>query len=361
MSAALLISPISAENPPGAADWIVEFGGIANRGGDGAIESIDLSRSWIGDIDLRALAGLDSLERLVLAQTHVTDSALADVGNLTALRDLDLFFCEHVTDAGASALRRATRLERLNLRGTKISDSGVKFLSELKRLRWLDIGITEVSDASVELLARLPNLEFLAIGGNRISEAGISSLRSLGRLKHLDLSGAQETDSGIWAVTITELNLDEIGALEGLESLNLAAPSRKYVDAVSSGVPRLRGSIRVTDAGASQIARLQNLNRLNVSRSLLTAEGIRVLSALVRLEDLDLSHAQSVDDLAGEALAGLPSLRTINVSYTQFGDQGLAALRDHSSLKRVIAAGTRISDEAVAKFVSARPDRDVIR
>lgn len=361
VSAALLILHISAANPPEAADWIVGFGGRAERATDGAIESVDLTRSWIGDIDLRGLAGLDKLERLVLAQTHVTDSALAELGSLTALRELDLFFCEHVTDAGASALRSATKLERLNVRGTKISDSGVKFLSELKHLRWLDIGITEISDASIELLSALPDLEFLAIGGNRIGEAGISSLRSLGRLKHLDLSGAQETDSGIWAVTITDLNLDEIGGLQGLESLNLAAPSPEYVDAVSSGVPRLRGAIRVTDFGASQIARLENLSRLNVSRSLVTVEGIRVLSALARLEDLDLSHARSVDDLAGEALAGFPKLRAVNVSYTQFGDRGLAALGSHSSLKRVIAAGTRISDEAVAKFVAARPGRDVVR
>ena len=361
VSAALLVSQALAADLHGPAEWIVEFGGSVARGEDGAIESIDLSRSWIGDIDLRRLAGLDKLERLALAQTHVTDSALAIVGTLPALRELDLFFCEHVTDAGASALRGAAKLERLNVRGTKISDSGVKFLTELTHLRWLDIGITEVSDASVELLAALPDLEFLAIGGNRISEAGVSSLRSLGRLRHLDLSGAQETDSGIWAVTITDLNLDEIGSLVGLEGLNLAAPSREYVDAVSSGVPRLRGAIRVTDFGASQVSRLKNLRRLNVSRSLLTAAGIGALGALARLEDLDLSHSRSIDDSAGEALAGLPNLRAVNVSYTQFGDQGLGALRDHPVLKRVIAAGARISDEAVAKFVSARPGRDVIR
>ena len=360
-AASLLIAYISAADSPRAADWITDFGGSVKRAEDGAIESIDLSRSWIGDIDLNRLAGLERLERLALAQTHVTDRALAVVGSLPALRELDLFFCEHVTDAGASELRRAKKLERLALRGTKISDSGVKFLTELNRLRSLDVGITEISDASVELLAALPELETLAIGGNRISEVGIASLRSLGRLKHLDLSGAQETDSGIWAVTITDLNLDEIGALVALESLNLAAPSPEYVDAVSSGVPRLRGSIRVTDFGASQVARLKNLRRLNVSRSQLTARGIEALGALASLEDLDLSHSQSIDDSAGKALAGLPKLRTVNVSYTRFGDQGLDALRGHAGLTRVVAAGTGLTDEAVARFVSARPGRDVVR
>ncbi len=360
-SASLLLGPASAAEPSRLADWVRDFGGSTIRGSDGSIETIDLSRSWIGDIDLARVGGLEKLERLGLAQTHVTDSALAVVGSLPALRELDLFFCEHVTDAGASALRRASKLERLNLRGTKISDSGVKFLTELTNLRSLDIGIAEISDSSIELLEALPDLESLSIGGNRIGEVGISSLRSLKRLKHLDLSGAQETDSGIWAVTITDLNLDEIGALNSLESLNLAAPSRDYVVAVSSGVPRLRGAIRVTDFGASQIARLSNLRKLNVSRALLTAAGIVTLRALSRLEELNLSHAGSIDDSAGAALAQLQNLRVVDVSYTRFGDQGLSALRDHPNLQRVVAAGTELTEKAVAEFVAARPGRDVIR
>ncbi len=340
--------------------WVRELGGTVLLGPDGEIQEVDLSRSWISDLDLGRLAGIDTLRHLVLAQTHVTDSALDVVASLPGLRGLDLFFCEHVTDSGASILRKATRLERLNVRGTKISDSGVKFLTELEQLRWLDIGITEVSDATVELLEAVPGLESLAIGGNRVGEVGISSLRSLKRLKHLDLSGAQETDSGIWAVTVTDLNLDEIGDLEGLESLNLASPSKQYVDAVSSGVPRLRGAIRVTDFGAVQLARLSNLRRLNLTRSMLTAAGIRNLQPLARLEDLNLSHAGGIDDAAGPELAGLTSLRSLNVSYTQFGDDGLSALRDHPNLRRVVAAGTRLTEKGISEFVAAREGRDVV-
>lgn len=351
----------SGAEPTNLERWIDDAGGSVVRGGDGRIEAIDLSRSWVSDIDLRQLEGMDQLERLALSQTHVTDSALEVVGRLPALRELDLFFCEHITDSGASMLRQATRLERLNVRGTKISDSGVKFLAELRNLRQLDIGITEISDATVELLEVLPTLETLSIGGNRVSEVGISSLRSLKRLRHLDLSGAQETDSGIWAVDITDLNLKDLVALEGLESLNLAAPSREYVEAVSTGVPRLRGSIRVTDSGAAQIAKLSRLRRLNLTRSLVTAEGIRTLQALPQLEEFNLSHATAIDDSAGGALALLPNLRILDVSFTRFGDRALDDLRDHTSLERVIAAGTPVSAEAASRFVATRRGRSVAR
>ena len=345
----------------GLPEWIEAQGGALHRNADGMIVSIDLSRSWIADIDINRLAGLAGLETLSLAQTHITDDSLRVIAELTDLRNLDLFYCEHITDAGASLLRRAGGLERLNLRGTKISDSGVKFLTELTNLRSLDIGITEISDVSVELLEALPVLESLAIGGNRVGEVGISSLRSLTQLRHLDLSGAQVTDSGIWAVTVTDLNLDEIAALTGLESLNLAAPSPEYVEAASAGVPRLRGAIRVTDFGARQLAKMQRLRRLNLSRSLLTAGGLGHLGALVHLEELNLAHSTEIDDSVGDALASLPALRALDVSDTNFGDRSLGALNGHPSLAQVIVTGTPVTQQAVDVFRDAGRDRIVVR
>lgn len=350
----------AAQSPVDIAAWVLSMRGAVERDSAGDLREIDLSRSWVTDADLRRLAGETSLVSLKLAQTHVSDGALEIVASLPALRELDLFFCEHITDAGASLLRGASRLERLNVRGTKISDSGVKFLTELQNLEVLDVGITEISDASVGLLEALPNLRMLAIGGNKIGEPGIASLRSLRDLRHLDLSGAQVTDSGIWAVTVTDLNLDEVAALRELESLNLAAPSHEYVMAISSGVPRLRGAIRVTDLGAKRLAALTKLRKLNLSRSSLTSEGIRNLRGLDHLEELVLSHVTSLDDTAGNALALLPSLRIVDVSFTSFGDAGVGALQEHPSLHRLVAVGTGVTEVAAAEFVAANPSRDVI-
>ena len=354
---------LSAEVPPPAdiAAWVTGMGGTLEQDSSGDLRSIDLSRSWVTESDLRRLEEGTTLTSLKLAQTHIGDSALELVASLPDLRELDLFFCEHITDAGASLLRGATRLERLNLRGTKISDSGVKFLTELQTLEVLDVGITEISDASVGLLETLPNLRSLAIGGNKIGESGIARLRSLRQLRHLDLSGAQVTDSGIWAVTVTDLNLDEIAGLKNLESLNLAAPSQEYVMAISTGVPRLRGAIRVTDFGATQLAGLTKLTRLNLSRSSLTSEGIRNLRSLDELEELVLSHVSSLDDDVGTVLANLPSLQVLDVSFTAFGDAGVRALKGHPTLRRLIAVGTAVSQAAAAEFVAANPSRDVIR
>lgn len=340
--------------------WVERQGGSLRRGADGEIVAVDLRRSWIGDLDLQRLAGLARLRSLLLGQTHISDRALAVVAALPALRELDLFFCEHITDAGAARLRSAAKLERLNVRGTKIGESGVKFLTELQNLRSLDLGISEIGDPSIELLEALPRLETLALGGNRLSEAGIAGLRALKRLRELDLSGAQVTDSGIWVAQITDLNLKEIGALASLESLNLAAPSEEYVNAVSSGVPRLRGAIRISDFGVGELARLASLRRLNLARSKVTAAGLGRLRSLARLEELSLADCSGIGAGAGAALAEFPALRLLDVSGTAFDDAELAALRGHPALRRLIAAGTGVSAEGVAGFLAARPGRDAI-
>lgn len=346
---------------PVTEDWANRLGGTLVRSSDGAIVEIDLARSWASDVDLERIRGLASLERLDLAQTHISDRALEVVTSLPALRELDLFFCEHVTDAGASILRRAKGLEELNVRGTKIGGSGVRFLAELANLRWLDLAITEIGDPAIELLEALPRLESLAIGGNRIGEPGIAGLRSLKQLRHLDLSGAQVTDSGIWAVTVTDLNLPEVAALSSLESLNLAAPSREYVDAISTGVPRLRGAIRITDVGAAHLRPLARLKHLNLSRSLVSATGLRELSHLQQLEELVLQHAESIDDSAGPAIATLEALQVLDVSFTSFGDAGLASLHEHRQLRRIVAVGTAVSQRAAEAFEQSRQGRQLLR
>lgn len=340
---------------------VLDLGGSLQRGPSGEIRAIDLSRSWVTDVDLEWLRDLDGLEGLALGQTHISDAALRAVAAINGLRRLDLFFCEHVTDSGASALRAAADLERLNVRGTKISDSGLKFITELRRLRELDLGITEISDASIELLEALPRLESLAIGGNRIGELGVAGLRALKGLRELDLSGAQVTDSGVWAVGITDLTLGEIGAMSSLESLNLAAPSQEYVLAISSGVPRIRGGIRVSDFGAKHLARLAGLRKLNLTRSTLTSEGLETLGRLTALEELVLAHVSTIGDGSGPALARLASLEVLDLSYTGVGDAALDALVHHPRLRRVGLVGTKVSAEAVDRFVRASNGREVIR
>lgn len=89
--------------------------------------------------------------------THVTDTELERLRNLSSLRELDLWASE-VTDAGLSSIENLTALERLELNQTKITDAGLKRLERMKNLRHLGLAETNVSPAAVRSLRRrLPN------------------------------------------------------------------------------------------------------------------------------------------------------------------------------------------------------------
>lgn len=105
-------------------------------------------------------AGMPSWQvvRLNLESTAVTDRALAPIGEMKELRELDLTRCS-------------------------ITDLGMKALEGHSNLRQLWIAHTSISDASIEVLLSLPRLELLVIDGSEISETGWQ--RILNKKPHL--------------------------------------------------------------------------------------------------------------------------------------------------------------------------------
>ena len=338
-------------------DWIAAQGGSVERDDSGQVVAVNLRSRWVTDGDLENLAAsFPNLESLDLSHTHVTDLGLGFVAKLRKLRSLNLYFAEHVTEAGVARLHELKSLERLNLRGARMSDSGMEFMSHLPNLRELDIGVTQITDTSLEHLEGLQHLETLALGGNRIGHVGLVFLQSLPSLKNLDLSGAQITDSGVWSVTLTDLHLNRIAALEGLEVLNLAAADIGYVASIGDGVPRLRNRIHITDLGLPELKALKRLRSLDLSRSEVTAKSLVELVSLPALEEIVLSYCEKVEDAAAATLLRMKSLRSLDLTYTKLTDEGLAQLEKHTGLKNLYVTGTAVRPAGVAHFRQHRPD-----
>ena len=338
-------------------DWIVSQGGSVTRGSDGQVTGVNLRGRWVTDGDLEKLAAaFPDLESLDLSHTHVTDLGLGFVAKLSKLKSLNLYFAEHVTESGVARLAELANLETLNLRGARMSDSGMEFLSHFANLRELDVGITQITDTSLEHLEGLAHLEKLSLGGNRIGQSGLIFLQYLSALKHLDLSGAQITDSGVWSVTLTDLNINRIATLKGLEVLNLAAADNGYVAAIGDGVPRLRNRIQITDLSLPELKTLPRLRSLDLSRSEVTAKGLTELAEARKLENLVLAYCERVEDDAARALLGINALRSLDLSHTKLTDAGLAQLEKHAGLKNLYVSGTAVTPAAVAHFRQNRPD-----
>ena len=206
-------------------------GALANLGGRsftndaGDVIAFDLSRAWVTDADLEKVARFPRLERIDLSYTKITDIGLEQLAPLEHMKDLNLYYAESVTDLGIAHLKHWKELERLNVRGTKVTSTLFEHIAKMPALRSLDVGQSRVNDDLFELLEDLPQLEQLSIGGNKMSGAALALLKSYPALKELNLAGQQRTDSGLWSVTVGDSNIAHLAAITRLEVLGLGETS----------------------------------------------------------------------------------------------------------------------------------------
>ena len=236
---------------------------------------------WIADSDLAPPPETTALD---LSLTLITDAGMEKIRGLENVVDLNLASVERITDVSIAYIRNWKKLERLNLRGTDITDTSLQYIGGLTSLKSLDISYTQITNNGMEYLASLGNLEELRVGGNKVTGAGLRVLRTLPRLRALDLSGGQKRNSGTWIVTLTDPDLETIGAIAGLRELNL------------SGMK-------------------------------VTAAGLRLLAPLKNLERLSLWRATRADDAALAALAPLANLRLLDITGTPATADGVTAFR----------------------------------
>lgn len=125
--------------------------------------------------DFRHLAALPALRKATLWEIEgLDDSALAHIGKVTTLRELEL---------GDAA----------------VTSAGLKHLRGLRELTFLGLGWTkDVTDAGLADLAALPNLEVLILSGTKVTDAGLAKLAQFPKLKEVRLAALpQVTDAGL--------------------------------------------------------------------------------------------------------------------------------------------------------------------
>jgi Leucine-rich repeat (LRR) protein len=337
------------------------LGGFAVRDTNGTVVEVNLARTWATDNDVERVASIDTLKRLDLSFTYVTDRGIEQLKRLQHLEDLRLDTAEFLTDAAMSHLRANRNLKHLVLRGVDITDVGMPHVAELTALRSLDMSHTMLGDVGLENLPSLTELEELKLGADLVTGLNLNFLKLLPKLKKLNFNGIQRRNGGAcWAPLITDLDMDTIALLSGLEELDLGIG----ISLSASGKPaapggnncRLSGGIRITDLGLAKLSKLKNLRMLDLSGAQLTPAGLQALKQFPKLERLILWNCPTLDDSAAETLAALPSLKNLDISYTAIGDDGLQKLAALPNLKKLYATETKVTPQAAESFRRQKPN-----
>ncbi len=337
---------------------IEALGGTVARGPDGNIVEVSLARTWASDNDIERVIQIKGLKRLDLSFTYVTDVGIERLQQLQQLEALTLDTTESITDAATSYLRANKQLHKLVLRGTDITDVGMPAIATLTGLKSLDLSHTMIGDVGLESLPALSELEELNLGGTRITGINLNFLKLLPKLRKLSFNGIQRRNaSACWTPLITDLDLDTISLLSGLEDLNLGVG----VSLGRTGMPegerncRVTGGIQLTDLGVAKLAKLTKLRRLDISGAKITPAGLKVLKSLPQLERLSLWNCKALDDTAAPEFAAAPKLTNLDLSYTSAGDGTLKSLAGLPNLKLLYLTDTKVTPAGVEAFRKQKP------
>ena len=181
------------------------FGGF-KRNEQGRIVRADVAYRQLSDKDLADIANETDLEFLDLTgNNQITDAGMVHLKGLTKLQTLNLYGTK-ITDAGLVHLRGMTKLQTLNLKGSMgsmvrrsgITDAGLEHLKGLAKLQTLDLRWNHwITDAGLEHLKGLTGLQTLNLQLTMVTDAGLVHLKGLTGLQTLELSNTKVTDAGI--------------------------------------------------------------------------------------------------------------------------------------------------------------------
>ena len=172
--------------------------------------------AWIKSVDDQfkqprlpglTIEGLKSLAEVNLGGHRKSDGkhiAIASedfrhLAALPALRKATLWEIEGLDDSALAHIGKVTTLRELELGDAQITSAGLKHLRGLRELTFLGLGWTkDVTDAGLAELAALPNLEVLILSGTKVTDTGLAQLAQFPKLKEVRLAAlSQVSDAGL--------------------------------------------------------------------------------------------------------------------------------------------------------------------
>jgi hypothetical protein len=156
---------------------------------------LDLEGALISDTGIRQLSGFNSLTELGVGYTKVTGTGLRRLQNLKSLR-----IGEEITNEGLASLGELTELRELQVFGNNIKGKFLFPLLNLKKLRSLDISGDKIVLDDILCFAQLPCLKFIILTDIKITDRDLLKFRIFPHLKSIYLNKTVVTESAIRAL-----------------------------------------------------------------------------------------------------------------------------------------------------------------
>jgi len=177
---------------------------------------------------------------------------------------------------------------------------------------------SELDDEAFDLFAGQTDLESLQIANNREINAALTKLTGLKKLKTLWLSNCALSDASVKVI---------VEAFPNLVNLDISR------------------NARLTDAATKEIAKLTQLEVLNLLFCNFSEFGMMNIAALPKLRALDIRANMQIGDSGMRTLAKLPALRSLK-HRGPVADEGIRALAEVKTLDNFEIQDFRITGQS---------------
>jgi Leucine-rich repeat (LRR) protein len=303
------------------------------RSSNGLVKSVDLRGIDVNDELAQTLSALDSLEKLTISDSSMSDEGWKALGQLSKLQQLDLRECPVDNDELKLAVSGMPNLRALRLSGKS--------------------GKTTVDDIGLAVLAGCPELKALAIDGLWVTVDGISQLAENNKLAELYAAGTALDDDAMLLLAkfpmLKKLRLAQTSVgTTGLQALS-QLPIEDLDVSECSGV---------TDECLEFVGSIKSLKRLNLWRDNVSDEGVAALAGLTNLEWLNLDNTR-VTDTGLQSLSSMKKLAFLHLGSTGVTNDGMPALTELTALRDLKVTRTAVTDVGVQTLKQTLPELSV--
>ena len=324
-----------------------------------SLVELNLGSTEVTDIGVKSLTQLPKLEVLILAGVRVTDASAKVFEDCPSLKKLQLAYgigksfepgrCHISADVLGDLKRKLSGVQVMGKPAKPIegkielveNDQSVVKQMTLKQLSALydksmvtsiDFSNSIVDDDSLESLAKFTNVKSLNLAHTWITDLTLKKIGGLNRLESLDIHDTRVTDAGMahlkTCTNLAMLNLhntlvtdNAFGSLAGLTGLVDLDVSR---NAGQTKWNRVCFAPWISNDGLLAISQFKKLERLNLNcydytPKKMSANGIRLLFKLTKLQELSLFGLPVDDDFEKEFKRKIPSAKFINKMGSSFG------------------------------------------
>lgn len=260
-----------------------------------------------------------------------------------------------VNDDWLARVAGLTTLTNLDVANCDVRGPGLKHVATLKNLERFNVTLTPLTDAWLKPLGALTKLRIVSFASAKCTGEGFAHLGAWQAVENLNFHYTPVNDAG----------LKEIARLRNLERLEIV--HTQFTDAGAPHLSKLTslrrlqiGSQKATGAAVASLVALKNLRELDLSDKQASPEGAKWAGLIPSLRVLRISGGAIKDEGAAH-LANLPNLEVLLLQGAQLTDAGLEPLAKLKTLRQLDLRGNKVSDAAVAKLQAAIPGLIVVR